>query len=173
MPMTRRKERDYREQIIEQGSIQMTAQTKLRLEADLIKMIQELKEKTSALGATQDSAQDWHDNGAYDTLLSQLDVLKTQQRKLSAALENAEIIKPRQEIDTVQVGNSVLVRFQGEKQPEKYTLLGPKDNGTNRNWVSLESALGQALVGQQTGSKITLSNGRVIEVVEILPGDFE
>jgi transcription elongation GreA/GreB family factor len=170
--MRRQKEIKYRESLFDQEPIKMTLQTKQRLEADLKKVNEELKNKSESLGATQDSAQDWHDNAAYDTLLQQLDVLKTQQTTITAALEKAEIIMPRQEVDAIQQGNTVLVRYQNSQQPEKISLLGPKDSGTERSWISMETALAKALVGQKAGSTIKLANGMIVEIIEVLPGEF-
>lgn len=170
--MKRRKEGDFRRELEAQGPTKMTRQTKQRLKIELERLQLEITEKTAALGATQESAQDWHDNAAYDHLQQQLDVLESRHFSLTIALRDPEIIEPRQETNTAQLGNSVVVHYQGEEHDETFTILGPRDSTTNPSWISEDSPLAKALIGHQPGSTVKLPEGKAIELVEVLPGNF-
>lgn len=150
----------------------MSSATKVRLEEDLEKKLKTLQEKTAALGATQDSAQDWHDNAAYDLLQQELTVLETDIAKIRAALNNAVIVEPRQETEDVQVGNTVEVFYEGDEDVTRLTILGSRDNGTRRDWISPESPLGSLLLGKKVGDVVVLQNGMSVEVKTIFPGEF-
>ncbi len=165
-------EQRYRKEMLKKGPTKMTLQTQLRMEEEQQVLQDEINEKTLALGDTQESAQDWHDNAAWDSLKQELDVLDTSLVSFQAALENPEIINPREEVDTVQLGNTVVVRYEDEEEDETFTILGPFDSGTNESWISEESALAEALIGLQSGSVATMTNGLTVKLVEILPGDF-
>lgn len=168
----RRGEAARRNEILGQGPILMTIQTKERLEEELRSVNQTLVDKTKSLGGTQESAQDWHDNAAYDHLQEELAVLEDRQLRISVALREPKIIEPRRETDIVGIGNTVFVRYQGETENEAFTILGPYDSKTHPSWISYESALGNALIGQLSGSNVELPNGTSVTLVRILPGDF-
>ncbi len=150
----------------------MSLSTKIKLEEGLLVLEADAHSKSIALGQSMESAQDWHDNVAYDLLLQELDVLDSRIKRYKAALSNVEIIVPRTIVTEVGLGNTVIVQFEGEESTEKFTVLGTSDNETNESWISIQSALGTALLGKTKGSQVKLSNGTVVTLVDILSGEF-
>jgi transcription elongation factor GreA len=170
--MSRRREQKYHSELAGQGPQLMTQQTKCRLEAKLADLSARIGEKSLSLGDTQESAQDWHDNAAYDQLQQDLDVLESQRIRVAVALDHPEIIEPRTDTSTVGLGNRVSVLFQGENQAEEFTILGPLDSETNESWISFKTPLAEALMGEDIGSEVSLPGGATVQLINIMPGDF-
>lgn len=150
----------------------MTQATQERLQRELNEARQKATEQESNLGATQDSAQDWHDNPAYDYLVQQVQQQWSKVQRLEAALRDIQIIPPRQETDNVDIGNTVEVLYEGQTDSEQFTILGREDAYTEKTWISCESPLGQALIEKSVGEIIKLSNGMEVKLLNIFPGQF-
>lgn len=151
----------------------MTAKTKARLETELEKLQQIISEKNKAVGASDDNAADWHDNGARDVLFQELQVLGSQEATILGYLANTEIIIPRQDVSTVGIGNTVDVLYQGEDSPERFTILGVPDSLTDESWISYKTPLAQNLIGKRAGEQIVIPPRQVVTLVNILVGEFE
>jgi len=150
----------------------MTEMTFKRLQAELQRAKEKASELEVSLGKTQESAQDWHDNPAYDYLVQDVKLAWSKVQKLEAALKDVIYILPRIETEHVDIGNTVEVLYQGESDPESFTILGKEDSNTEPNWISCESALAQLLIGKSRGVVVKLPSGMQVELLEILPGQF-
>jgi transcription elongation GreA/GreB family factor len=74
----------------------------------------------------------------------------------------------------VSVGTIVTLRESGSKKEEIYTILGAWDGDPDRNIISYQTAIGQALLGHKIGDVVTLSaeSGRyAIISIEAAPRD--
>ena len=58
------------------------------------------------------------------------------------------------------------------KKQETYTILGAWDGDPDRNIISYQTAIGQALLGKKAGEAATLPNGDA-EVVSIEPAPVD
>lgn len=154
--------------------IKMTEKGRQALQAKLDEMLAKIERKGKDLGATVENAADWHDNNAYDLLMSELDVLDPQARRLVEVLKNVEILQPRQETDQVGIGNTVEVQYEGEDSTETYTIVGESDpeSGVDTSWISFKTPLAIALLGLKANSVAPLGNGLTVKLVKILPGQF-
>jgi transcription elongation GreA/GreB family factor len=66
----------------------------------------------------------------------------------------------------VSIGTVVTVRDRSSKKDETYTILGAWDGNPDRQIISYQTAIGQALLGKKAGEAATLPNGEV-EIVSI------
>lgn len=158
-------------------SEQTRSQLKYKYESEKLKFDEALK-KTGAAGGTND----WHDNPEFDEANRQVDLASISLRDLGAFLDDPEIIKPRRDTSNVGIGNTVLLRFEGDPEPEKFNVLGRADAIINRSNISYASPLGSALLGKKPGEKVSFqfeakSESSLpitvsVEIVKILPGDF-
>ena len=156
----------------------MTLETKKRLEQELIQKRADHLKANKRIGEAAGPESDWHDNAAYDEALRQYDLQSSILKTAEDKLHNIEIIEPRQETDDIGLGNTVILRFKGEDEDEKFTVLGPDDTGTGRDrgWISILSPVGALLIGHKEGEVIKMElEGRdpqEITIKRILPGEF-
>lgn len=150
----------------------MTESTRQMLVQKAADLERKIKENEKKQGETYESAQDWHDNGALDMLVQDLQLLVTQHDTILKRLRDAKIIQPRTETSTVGLGNTVVVRYAGEKDTEKFTVLGVADNDPKKNWVSAGSPLGSGLLDRKAGDKIQLPGNIQVTIIQILAGEF-
>lgn len=123
-----------------------------------------------------------HDNAAFDYAQWDYSEKKISLADLIAINKLATILEPRYEINTVGIGNTVQILYEGENEKETYTITGFIDVLMGiRNRVSFESSLGQALLGLSTGDEtvfnvIERASGHQfqnkIRVIAICPGQF-
>lgn len=150
----------------------MTEQTRERLKKKLQELKRKVKENQTEAGATFESAQDWHDNGAYDMLVQALQVLVTQHDAVEARLRDVQIIQSRKDTSRVGIGNTVVVRYAGETDSEKFTILGIADTDTEASWISAASPLGYALLEKKVGETISIPPNIQVTLLQILAGEF-
>lgn len=72
----------------------------------------------------------------------------------------------------VSIGTIVTVRDKSSQKQETYTILGAWDGDPDRNIISYQTAIGQALLGKKAGEAATLPNGEV-DVVSIEPAPVD
>ncbi len=127
------------------------------------------------IGEAAGSESDWHDNAAFDHANIRHDVDSSHLRSIETKLKDIEIIKPSKKKDKVSIGNSVVVKFDGEDNEEMYTILGHADSGRQAGWISFESPLGSNLMSKRKGETINfIVDGREqkAKIVDILQGNF-
>lgn len=151
----------------------MTMRTKVRLEESLSIIQATIARKNKESGEALDNSGDWHDNAARDTLFQELQVLGKQEQTILRYLADPEIIKPRQDVSTVGIGNTVDVLYKGESNPERFTILGVPDSLTDESWISYKTPLAQKLIGKKVGEQVIIPPQQVVTLVNILVGEFE
>ena len=139
-----------------------------------VSLVDNKSPKPEAEGFEAGPESDWHDNAAYDFAQVQHDVALAHLNGIKEKLANYQILEPREETDTVQVGNTVLVRFASMDEDEKFTILGPDDSATRKDWISFATPVAKALIGGKEGEEVTLeTNNAKIKILKILKGEFE
>ncbi len=158
----------------EKKTIPMSNSTYERLQEELDQLLSKLSETMISQGEAG-SASDWHDNAAYDEAVRASGVLQTQVERIREVLSAAEIIEPRQETAQVGIGNTIEVLFDGEDDPETYTILGPEDSATRQDMISVVSPLGKSVLGKKAGETVSYRVGSrdiSVKVLTVLPGNF-
>lgn len=156
----------------------MTEETQRRLQDELKRVKESLAEAGRKMGEAFGPNCDWHDNSAADFAVEEYKRIGAIETELRAALQNTIIIKPRQETNQVDLGNTVIVRLGDSDEDEKLTLLGPQDSATggDNGWISYLSPVGKVLMGMKEGENRTFPLGedrkQSVIVKKILPGEF-
>jgi transcription elongation GreA/GreB family factor len=114
---------------------------------------------------------DFHDNFAFDEANRLHEGALAQVAELEKQLRDVEIVSPRQDIESIGVGNEVNLAFDGEN-PFAVTVLCPLDASVNREgWISYKSVLGDALLGHKAGDTIKIPKrddlGRTIGIYSV------
>ena len=152
----------------------LTQETLVRLQRELALAIENEDKKHKRIGEAAGPESDWHDNAAYDEAMVQHGVALSHLINMKVKLNNYKIIEPREETDTVGIGNTVIVRFSSMDVDEKFTILGPDDSGTRDEWISFNTPVAKAMLGKKAGEEVTLEvNNQKIKILKILVGEFD
>jgi transcription elongation GreA/GreB family factor len=85
-------------------------------------------------------------------------VLMRRKAELEQALDNARgTAFENPDIARVSIGTIVTVRDSDSETEETYTILGAWDGDPERNIISYQTAIGQALLGHKAGEVVTLN----------------
>lgn len=156
--------------------ILMTIATFRRLKDELKIAEKKLTEMLKETGAAAGEKCDWHDNASYDQAVRDAHFAMARVGDLKEMLAAVKIITPREETNSIEIGNAFQIILEGNDLPKEYTLLGPNDSGTNPKWLSVDTPLGCCLLGKKIGETVEYQVGeRKIKVYikGIYPGKFE
>src|SRR6202795_5360458 len=100
-------------------------------------------------------------------------VVMRRKTELEQALQNARGTSfENPDTSRVSIGTIVTGRDKASKKQETYTILGAWDGDPDRNIISYQTAIGQALLGHKAGETVTLPNGEFdIASIEAAPVD--
>jgi transcription elongation GreA/GreB family factor len=116
---------------------------------------------------------DLSENFEYKAAKQMQAVLARRRAELEEALQNARgTAFENPDTSRVSIGTIVTVREKASKKQETYTILGAWDGEPDRNIISYQTAIGQALIGRKAGEAVTLPNGE-FEIVSIEPAPVD
>lgn len=83
---------------------------------------------------------------------------------LAHVLKSVEIIKPHKS-DSAEIGSTVTLERKGESEQKVYHIVGSEEANMLEGRISLNSPLGQALMGKKKGEAFTFTSpaGKKIE----------
>lgn len=97
---------------------------------------------------------DLRENAEFKAALEKRDRLQSELKLLSEQLNRSRILTP-QDISVDEVGVGTVVDCSTKKGNVSYTLLGPWDADPERNILSFQSKLAQAMAGKAVGKKFS------------------
>src|SRR3989440_2882847 len=116
---------------------------------------------------------DLSENFEYKAAKQMQAVLVRRRSELEQALQNARgTAFENPDTSRVSIGTIVTVRDKASKKQETYTILGAWDGDPDRNIISYQTAIGQALLGHKAGEAATLPNGE-FEILSIEPAPVD
>lgn len=74
--------------------------------------------------------------------------------KLESMIKNA-VITEKHKGGVVGIGSTVVIKRSGESHERKYQIVGSEESNTKENKISNKSPLGEALMGQGKGDKVS------------------
>lgn len=140
--------------------IEMTAEGKANLEAELKKLI-EIEEPDLVKSLGEAAAQgDLRENFAYHDIRRQLGLMRGRIAELRSMIQSAVVINESNAKDgKVRLGRIVVVKEEGYDDEEEYAVVteaesinSTRDDG--KNVISSSSPMGSALMGKKAGDKI-------------------
>lgn len=112
---------------------------------------------------------DFSENASFDQMLDEQALLKKRINEIQDILAYAEIIQPKAIDDPrIQLGDTVYFRELPDGPKEKYTLVGPTESNPFAHKLSIESPIGQALLGKELGEKLEIDLAAGERIIEIL-----
>ncbi|MCL4384285.1 GreA/GreB family elongation factor [Patescibacteria group bacterium] len=112
---------------------------------------------------------DLRENSAYLFLGERADVLRSQIAEVTQDLQASVVQAAPEQNVTIAFGHQVSLRYLADNREITLVLVGKNDARLQPNWISLESPLGQALLGHHLGDKVEV-NGQKILILSIEKG---
>ena len=97
---------------------------------------------------------DLSENAEYHEVREQQGLVEDRIRKIEYILKNAEIVSHKKGSD-VEVGSTVTVRKEGQKENKEFEIVGSEEADTAKGKISYNSPMGQALIGKKKGEEFT------------------
>lgn len=114
---------------------------------------------------------DLSENAEYDAAKEEQAELEERINKLEAMMRNAKIIdEDEASTDRVNVGNTVVLKEQGQDNEVTYQIVGSTETDPFQGRISNESAVGKALIGAAIGEvvEVEVPDGKIYyEVISI------
>jgi len=114
---------------------------------------------------------DLKENSAYIFLGERAEVLRSQIVEAEGDLKKAVVQEIYTNIDSVNFGHCVTIRYESDKREITITLVGKNDARLKPGWISVESPLGIALKGKKKNEQVTV-NDQLVTVLDITAGDL-
>lgn len=147
--------------------VYLTADGFMKLESELdylkkekrLEVIKALKE-ARALG-------DLSENSEYDAARNEQALVEARIREIEITLENATIIQDGGN-DTVSIGTTVTLKYDGEDDCEEYKIVGSQEADPMSNKISNESPIAKAIMGSKKGDIVEVESPTGKYKVEIV-----
>lgn len=93
------------------------------------------------------------ENAEYEAAKNEQAFIEGRILELEHVLATAKVIKPSKEKGVVQIGSTVVVKQNGQKN-ETFMIVGAAEANPKEGLISNESPLGQALLDQKVGDEV-------------------
>jgi transcription elongation GreA/GreB family factor len=121
--------------------------------------------KLEAQEGTEQSSESWHDNYVFEESQRQLKMLLNLLGGLSSARENAVVVHPPTDPQTVEVGTTVEFLLDGNLDVISIGSYMVSDSLRDRDFVSYEAPLAVCLLGLKPGeTRLADLHGRAVRV---------
>jgi transcription elongation factor GreA len=136
----------------------LTPEGKIELEKKLRKLLEVRRPQVAErLRQSMQEGGDLTENSEYEDAKNEQAFIEGEIIRLETILSNSEIIESTGDYDVVVPGARVTVVEKGTKEQEIYHLVGSAEANPREGKISVESPLGQALLGAKKGAKVTVS----------------
>lgn len=106
----------------------------------------------------------------YAVVKAEQTFVESEIKRLELLLQTAQIIEQAENYEEVNFGSWVMITEKSSQQEECYQLLDSAEANPNEGRISIESPLGQALLGARVGDKIKVKapDGEIIFIVRAI-----
>jgi transcription elongation factor GreA len=99
---------------------------------------------------------DLSENAEYHEAREQQALIEDRIRKIEYVLKNATIVAHKKN-DIVEIGSSVVVRKEKEKENKEFEIVGSEEVDMTKGRISHISPIGGALMGKKKGDEFTFT----------------
>lgn len=97
------------------------------------------------------------ENAEYDVAKEEMNHLQRRIARLQDTLSRAQIFDPKGlDPDSITLLSTVKLMDLKKKKKVTYTLVSPEEVDVDRNCISVQSPVGQALIGKKAGEKVSV-----------------
>ena len=112
---------------------------------------------------------DLSENSEYDQALNDQEALESRIKEIEFTLENATIINEDVSSgDTVNIGSTVQLQYDGEDDVEEYRIVGSQEADPINNKISNESPIAAAILNKKVGSTVEVASPDGVYKVKIV-----
>ena len=144
---------------MKQGADYITQEKKKELEAELKDLMGPKRREILDSLEYAKSLGDLSENAEYHQAREDQGKLEERIKKIERILESAQVISPAGG-DTIEVGSSVVVQKEDDKQEKIYQIVGSEEADMARGKISNRSPFGAALFGKKKGDTISFTTPR-------------
>jgi transcription elongation factor GreA len=141
--------------------VEVTADGKAALEAELKRLIEVDEPDTLAQMSEAASQGDLRENFAYHDARRELGMIRGRISELKQTLANATVVAAPTSTDRARLGSVVVIREEGFDDEESYMLVSEAETGKSRKdgstTVSVAAPMGVALNGRKVGDTVSVS----------------
>lgn len=111
---------------------------------------------------------DLSENAEYDSARDEQAKLEARIKEVEYILEHATIIDDSTDSDTVQIGSTVELEYDGDDEAEEYRIVGSQEADPFNNKISNESPIAAAILNKKVGETVEVSSPDGIYKVKIV-----
>jgi transcription elongation factor GreA len=108
------------------------------------------------------------ENAEYEAAKNEQAFVEGRIKELEVLLATARVVEEGPLADTVQVGTTVIIKEEGSRDEETYSIVGAAEANPSEGKISNESPLGKALINKKTGDKVQVDAPQGTFVVSIV-----
>ena len=141
---------------------------------NLEKQIKDLKKELERTYKQRNEAAaegDLKENSAYIFMGERAGVLQTQIDEAMMDLKEAIIQSAPDQCETIVFGSKVSILFESDQRNLTITLVGKNDARLKSDWISIQSPIGEALLGKKKSDKVIV-NDQTVVVIDISVGEI-
>jgi transcription elongation factor GreA len=141
--------------------VELTAEGKTTLEAELRQLLEVDEPETLAQMAAAAAQGDLRENFAYHDARRELGMIRGRIAHLRQTLTNSTVIEAPAKDGQIRLGSVVVVKEEGMDDEEEYTLVSAAETGKTRSdgktALSISAPMGAALLGKKAGDKAVVT----------------
>lgn len=111
---------------------------------------------------------DLSENAEYDSARDEQAKLEARIKEVEYILEHATIIDENASSDTVQIGSTVELEYDGDDETEEYRIVGSQEADPFNNKISNESPIAAAILSKKIGETVEVSSPDGVYKVKIV-----
>lgn len=111
---------------------------------------------------------DLSENAEYDSARDEQAKLEARIKEVEYILEHATIIDENASSDTVQIGSTVELEYDGDDETEEYRIVGSQEADPFNNKISNESPIAAAILNKKIGEIVEVSSPDGVYKVKIV-----
>ncbi len=135
----------------------ITAQGKVALLKELDALDKKREEKSQALRDSGSRESKVKKNAEFHHLQEQMGWLETRRKQIQESLHKSVVVNQEASHDRASIGSTVVIRETGSDIDEVYRIVGVAEANPRERKISNKSPIGQAVLGNTKGSKITVN----------------
>jgi transcription elongation factor GreA len=136
-----------------------------------IKDLQTELDRTYKLRNEAAAEGDLKENSAYIFMGERAVVLNSQISEAIDDLKQAVVQSAPTQCDCICFGHKVSLLFEEDERSLIITLVGKNDARLKPDWISIQSPIGEALLGKKKSDKVVV-NGNTVAIIDISVGEI-
>lgn len=145
-----------KKQLQDEHKVLLTKAGLTKLQDELAQLITHGRKEVSDRLAEAISYGDLSENAEYDEAKNQQAFIEGRILELEEQIKNAEIIEESKQKGVAQIGSTIILQREGEKETHEYTIVGSTEADPIMKKISNESPVGEAVLGKKAKDEVVV-----------------